>query len=199
MSQQMENQEDKYPCLAVMKAGDIRRAEWNPRTLPDRNEGKAGESLEHFGWLQPLTWNARTKTLLDGHMRLEDVSDDDEVPVYCVWLDEAKEQVASVALNNSYGEWIEEGVSESLKNLSEEMVEVGLAGFGSDTGRFLFLEEWEKDQKEEREELDEYEKKHKLVLEWDSLDQKIAWEQFQQRAGTIDAILEAMKGWNKND
>lgn len=195
----MENQEDKYPCLAVMKAGDIRRAEWNPRTLPDRNEGKAGESLEHFGWLQPLTWNARTKTLLDGHMRLEDVSDDDEVPVYCVWLDEAKEQVASVALNNSYGEWIEEGVSESLKNLSEEMVEVGLAGFGSDTGRFLFLEEWEKDQKEEREELDEYEKKHKLVLEWDSLDQKIAWEQFQQRAGTIDAILEAMKGWNKND
>jgi len=196
MSQPMENQEDKYPCLAVMKAGDIRRAEWNPRTLPERNEGKAGESLEHFGWLQPLTWNARTKTLLDGHMRLEDVSDEDEVPVYCVWLDSEKEQVASVALNNSYGEWIEEGVSESLKDLSEEMAEVGLAGFGSDTGKFLFLEEWEKDEREEREELDEYEKKHKLVLEWDSLDQKIAWEQFQQRAGTIDAILEAMRGWN---
>ena len=196
MSQPMDNQGDQYPCLAMMKAGDIKRAEWNPRVLPERNEGRAGESLEHFGWLQPLTWNARTRTLLDGHMRLEDVADDEEVPVYCVWLDESKEQVASVALNNNYGEWIEEGVSDSLKALNEEMAEINMAGFGSDTGKYLFLEEWEQDQREEEEELEEYEKKHKIILDWDSLDQKIAWEQFMQRAGTIDAVLEAMRGYS---
>jgi ParB-like chromosome segregation protein Spo0J len=195
MSQPMQSQKDQYPCLAIMKAGDIKRAEWNPRVLPERNEGKAGESLEHFGWLQPITWNAKTKTLIDGHMRLEDVSDEDEVPVYCVWLDEDKEQVASVALNNNYGDWQDEGVSESLKMLNEEMAKIEMAGFGNETGKYLFLDEWEKEEKEIEEELDEYEKKHKIILNWEGLDQKIAWEQFMQRAGTIDAILESMKGW----
>lgn len=199
MSQSMPNQSDQYPCLMMMKAGEIKRAEWNPREMPERNEGKLSESLEHFGWLQPLTWNARTKTLIDGHMRLEDVADDDDVPVYCVWLDDRQEKMASISLNNSYGEWLNEGVSDSLKQLNEEMADISMAGFGSDTGRYLFLEEWEQDQREEEEELEEFEKKHKIILDWEDLEQKITWEQFMQRAGTIDAVLEAMKGWNKND
>lgn len=191
----MPNQSDQYPCLVYMQAGEIKRAEWNPRVLPERNEGRAGESLEYFGWLQPLTWNARTKTLIDGHMRLQDVADEENVPVYCVWLDEEQEQMASVALNNNYGDWVDEGVSDSLKALNEEMAQVNMAGFGNLTGKYLFLEEWEQDQRDEQEELEEYERKHKITLQWDSLDQKIAWEQFTQRAGTIDSILEAMKGW----
>ena len=75
------------------------------------------------------------------------------------------------------------------------MAQVNMAGFGNLTGKYLFLEEWEQDQRDEQEELEEYERKHKITLQWDSLDQKIAWEQFTQRAGTIDSILEAMKGW----
>lgn len=197
MSQPMPNQSDEYPCLKVMKAGEIKRAEWNPRNLPERNEGKLSESLEHFGWLQPLTWNARTKTLIDGHMRLEEVADDEEVPVYCVWLDDRQERMASISLNNNFGEWMDKGVADALQSLNEEMAQINLAGFGNETGKYLFLEEWEQDQRDEREELEEYEKKHKIVLQWDSLDQKIAWEQFEQRAGTTDAIIQAMKGWSR--
>lgn len=195
----MQNQGDQYPCLMIMKAGEIKRAEWNPRNLPERNEGKLSESLEHFGWLQPLTWNARTKTLIDGHMRLEEVADDEDVPVYCVWLDDRQERMASISLNNNFGEWMDKGVADALESLNEEMAQINLAGFGNETGRYLFLEEWEQDQRDEREELEEYEKKHKIVLQWDSLDQKIAWEQFEQRAGTMDAIIQAMKGWGDND
>jgi len=194
----MKKKEDSYPCLATMTAGEIKRAEWNPRVMPERNEGKSGESIEYFGWLQPLTWNAKTETLIDGHMRLEDLPEDTIVPVYCVWLDSEAERVAGVALNNNSGEWDDQGVSDSLKSLNEEMAKIEMAGFGNGIGKFLFLEEWEKDQEEDKEELEEYEKKHKLVLEWEGLDQKIAWEQFQQRAGTIDAILQTMERY-KNE
>jgi hypothetical protein len=176
-----------------MKAGEIRRAEWNPRELPERNEGKAREALKHFGWLQPVTWNAKTKTLLDGHMRLDDLPDDEEVPVYCVWVDPSKEKMANVALNKSFGEWMDEGVSESMKSLGEEMVDLDMAGFGNETGKYLFLEDWKQEEDSDAEALDEYEKKHKIVLEFASLAEKIAWEQFTQRAGTVDAILESMR------
>ena len=195
MSQPMANQGDQYPCFAIMKAGEIKRAEWNPRFLPEKNEGKLNDSLEHFGWLQPLTWNARTGTLIDGHMRLEELSDDEEVPIYCVWLDQSQEKMASISLNNSFGDWIDQGVSDSLKSLNEEMADINMAGFGNETGKFLFLDEWEEDQKHEREELEEYEKKHKVVLKWDNLKDKIAWEQFEQRAGSVDEIIQAMEGW----
>ena len=105
---------DEYPCMRWVVAKDLRRAEWNPRTLANHKEGIAGRSIDYFGWIQPLTYNAKTKTLLDGHMRLQEVEEDVSVPVYMVWVEREQEQAVAVALNNEYGEWVHKGVQEEM-------------------------------------------------------------------------------------
>lgn len=126
-------------------------------------------------------------------MRLLDLPDDAEVPVYCVWVDPSKEKMANVALNKSFGEWDDLGVSNDMKSLNEEMAQIELAGFGNETGKYLFLEEWEEQELEDEEELSEFEKKHKIVIDFPTFAEKVTWEQFTQRAGTIDAILSSMR------
>ena len=186
---------DQYPCLRWVEAKDLRRAEWNPRKLPENREGMAGRSIDHFGWIQPVTYNAKTETLLDGHMRLEDMEEDVSVPVYMVWVDEEQEQAVSVALNNEYGEWVKKGVQEEMTALEEQGMDIAYAGFGNDTGQWLMDVDDEVSQAER--DLNAMDEVHKATLWWDEFSEKVAWDMFANRAGTADAILQVLREYVK--
>ena len=180
-----------YPTLKWLTAKDLRRAEWNPRKLSEHKEGIVGKSIEHFGFLQPLTYNANTKTLLDGHMRLQELDEDALVPVYMVWVEREQEQAVAIAMNNEYGEWVSKGVKEEMTALDEKDLDIAYAGFGRETGKWLMEADNEVSQAEK--DLSELEEVHKVTLWWDGLSEKVAWDMFAERAGTADAILSVLR------
>jgi len=80
------------------------RLEWrDPRTLQPHpqnyrqhnNEQRTvfSEVLSDVGWIAPLIFNARTSTLIDGHMRRDEAIERnlDEVPVLVIDIDPARE------------------------------------------------------------------------------------------------------------
>jgi len=187
----MSEEEVTYPLLKWVTAKDLNRAEWNPRKLSEHKEGIVGKSIEHFGFLQPLTYNAKTKTLLDGHMRLQELDGDTQVPVYMIWVDGEQEQAVAVALNNEYGEWVKKGVMEEMTALDEKDLDIAYAGFGRETGRWLREVEDEVSQAEK--DLSAMDEVHKVTLWWEDLSDKVAWDMFAERAGTAEAILSVLR------
>lgn len=92
----------------------IKGAEWNPRTITEKERAKLRAGIEDgdIGLLEPLVWNKRTGTLVGGHQRLSVMdtltrSKNYLVPVAVVDLDEKTEKAACVLLNNesAQGDW----------------------------------------------------------------------------------------------
>ena len=77
----------------------------NPRSHPARQRRAIKAALDTLGWLQPLLYNRRTETLIDGHMRRESAIENgvQEVPVIVVDLDEQQEAAALASVDGITG------------------------------------------------------------------------------------------------
>ena len=149
---------EKYPKLLIKKLSDLAPAKYNPRKITDEALGRLTKSLAELGNLQPITWNAKTGNIVGGHQRLKcyQAMGKEEVEVWAVWLDEAKEKAANVALNKLSGEF-EFGM---LKDLIEEIdtgeIDLEITGFSlEDLGELMGKSFSEKTSPEDFKEIDE--------------------------------------------
>jgi ParB-like chromosome segregation protein Spo0J len=93
--------------------------------------GRLTKSLSELGNLQPITWNAKTGNIVGGHQRLKCYSalGKDEVEVWAVWLDEAQEKAANIALNKLSGEFDMPKLKDILEEIDVGEIDVDITGF----------------------------------------------------------------------
>lgn len=110
-------------------------APYNPRI--DLKKGdieyeKLKQSIETFGYVDPLIWNERTGHLVGGHQRLKILQDmgHQEVLVSVVHLDEDREKALNLALNKIEGDWDEAQLDQLLSELDTDLAT--LAGWDSE-------------------------------------------------------------------
>lgn len=102
---------------------EINPAVYNPRIdlqPGDSDYEKLKKSIDEFGYLEPLVWNQRTKTLISGHQRFKILLAHgvQEVEVSVVDLPIQKEKQLNLILNKVRGDWDEEKLADVLKELS---------------------------------------------------------------------------------
>ena len=124
----------KYPCLITKKISELTPARYNPRKISSDALGRLTKSLSELGNLQPITWNAKTGNIVGGHQRLKCYSalQKDEVEVWAVWLDEAQEKAANIALNKLSGEFDLPQLKDILEELDTGEIDLDITGFGAD-------------------------------------------------------------------
>lgn len=125
--------------IRKVKIKDLRPADYNPRKdlqPGDREYTKIENSLEEFGYVEPIVWNERTGNIVGGHQRLKILKGKPEQEVYVsvVNLSEHDEKILNVALNKITGRWDVGKLKDILKELQEQG-EMELTGF----------EDWELD------------------------------------------------------
>jgi len=125
---------EKYPQLLTKKISELTPARYNPRKISSDALGRLTKSLSELGNLQPITWNAKTGNIVGGHQRLKCYSalGKDEVEVWAVWLDEAQEKAANIALNKLSGEFDLPSLKDLLEELDTGEIDLDITGFGAE-------------------------------------------------------------------
>ena len=123
-----------YPKLQKMKLSELNPAPYNPRKISSDSLGRLTKSLHELGNLQPITWNAKTGNIVGGHQRLKCYSalGKDEVEVWAVWLDEAQEKAANIALNKLSGEFDLPQLKDLIEEIDTGEIDLDVIGFGAD-------------------------------------------------------------------
>ena len=124
----------KYPCLITKKISELTPARYNPRKISSDALGRLTKSLSELGNLQPITWNAKTGNIVGGHQRLKcyQALQKDEVEVWAVWLDEAQEKAANIALNKLSGEFDLPQLKDLIQELDTGEIDLDIIGFGAE-------------------------------------------------------------------
>ena len=125
---------EKYPRLITKKISELSPAKYNPRKISSDALGRLTKSLSELGNLQPITWNAKTGNIVGGHQRLKCYSalQKEEVEVWAVWLDEAQEKAANIALNKLSGEFDLPALKDLIEELDTGEMDLDIIGFGAD-------------------------------------------------------------------
>ena len=123
---------EKYPRLITKKISELSPAKYNPRKISSDALGRLTKSLSELGNLQPITWNAKTGNIVGGHQRLKCYSalQKEEVDVWAVWLDEAQEKAANIALNKLSGEFDLPALKDILEEIDTGEIDLDITGFG---------------------------------------------------------------------
>jgi len=121
----------KYPCLVKKKLSQLSPAPYNPRKITSDALARLTKSLSELGNLQPITWNAKTGNIVGGHQRLKcyEALQIDEVEVWAVWLDEAQEKAANIALNKLSGEFDFPALKDILQEIDTGEIDLDITGF----------------------------------------------------------------------
>lgn len=119
----------------------LKGAPYNPRQMSDENRERLKQSLKEHGLVMPPVWNKRTGTLVGGHQRLTvldalEGTDDYELTVAVVDVDEREEKILNVQLNNEFsmGSWDFDMLSELSFESDISLEEMGF----SEEVAFLF-------------------------------------------------------------
>ena len=100
--------------LATKKVTDLVPADYNPRKAlkpGDAEYEKLKRSLEQFGYVEPIIWNATTGHVVGGHQRLTVLRDLGVTEVDCVVVEMDREKEKALNLSSFLvkkidGEWL---------------------------------------------------------------------------------------------
>ena len=139
-----------YPKLLTKKISELSPARYNPRKISSDALGRLTKSLSELGNLQPITWNAKTGNIVGGHQRLKCYSalGKNEVEVWAVWLDEAQEKAANIALNKLSGEFDLPQLKDLIEEIDTGEIDLDVIGFGTDELAELMEQAKPEDEKE---------------------------------------------------
>lgn len=119
--------------IQKVKIKELNSPEWNPRRITENEKKKLMNSLETFGYIDPIIVNKHNMNIVGGNQRYHAMRELgwDEVDV--VFIDEPnldKEKAMNIALNKISGEWDMEKLIEITDELKlNEFVDVDLTGF----------------------------------------------------------------------
>jgi hypothetical protein len=129
----MENKNFQKFEIITLKRNKIKKAPYNPRVISDEAKKKLRNNIKSVGLLTPLVWNKNTGNLVSGHQRLSALdslyqTDDYEIKVACVDLDEKTEKEQNIFFNNpdAQGDWDMGKLEAMLKN---ENLNINNSGF----------------------------------------------------------------------
>ena len=114
---------------------DLNPAQYNPRvdlkSMDKKTYEKLKNSIERFGFVQPIIWNERTKNIVGGHQRLTVLKDlgIEELDVIVVDLDEKDEKALNIALNKIMGDWDLPKLNVIFQELDKDMDLLKYTGF----------------------------------------------------------------------
>lgn len=97
--------------IKQVKISELNPSEYNPRTLTEKEFKDLKESLERFGFVEPIVVNCakgRENVVIGGHQRLKVAKEMGlkEIPVHYVRIsDIRKEQELNLRLNKNLGHW----------------------------------------------------------------------------------------------
>ena len=139
--------------LKVLPISVLKPAEYNPRKKlkpGDREYKKIKDSIEEFGFADPLVVNA-DMTIIGGHQRLNVAIDlgYTEVPCAVVDVDKTREKALNIALNNITGEWDEQLLADLLTDLKDADYDLDYTGFDAPEVDALFSNIYDKKVKED--------------------------------------------------
>ncbi len=123
----------RVPERQIVPLSKLNPAAYNPRKDLKRGDPEYDHlfnSIEAFGYLEPIVWNKATGNVVGGHQRLKVLQErgETEAEVVVVDFDEITEKAANLALNKIHGEWEFSKLADLLVNVdSANMAE--LAGF----------------------------------------------------------------------
>ncbi|AVH47448.1 transcriptional regulator [Staphylococcus haemolyticus] len=111
--------------IQEMSINDITPADYNPRIDLNENDDeykKIKNSIEEFGYVDPIIWNKRTGNIVGGHQRYTVLKDlgYDKVDVSVVDMNEQDEMALNVALNKVEGEWDRNKLKDVIEQLEED-------------------------------------------------------------------------------
>lgn len=106
----MENIPQSKLKIEHVAISSLKKAEYNPRKMSEKQESDLTESVKRFGLIDPLLVNnykGRENIVIGGHQRLKiaEKLKFTEVPVVYVSLPPDKEKELNLRLNKNLGEW----------------------------------------------------------------------------------------------
>jgi len=150
--------ENLFAMLTLTSLEDLKPAPYNPRRIDPSAAKGLESSLENFGDISGIVWNATSGHVVCGHQRLAALKakhgdkltlkrgqivtpDGKSFSVHVVEWDDAKEKAANVAANNQHiaGEFTSDVLSllESLEDTLPEFADLRLDILGEDMRRLL--------------------------------------------------------------
>jgi hypothetical protein len=120
--------------IKKININDLNYAKYNPRKdlQPDDEEFQhIKNSIQNFGYIEPIIVNQRNLTIVGGHQRTKVLKDlgFDLIECVLVDLDEQQEKAANIALNSASGKWD----LDKLKDLLNDIDEFDMNDFGDFT------------------------------------------------------------------
>ena len=112
-------------------------AGYNPRIdlQPDDETYKnLQQSIEAFGYIEPIIWNERTGHVIGGHQRLKVLlaKGYSEIEVSRIDVSEEDEKLLNVALNKITGRWDMDKLEDLLRDIQDSEGNILLTGFSQE-------------------------------------------------------------------
>ena len=118
----------------VVNVEDISPSEYNPRTSTKKGRTFLGNSLEEFGYVDPIIVNKRNNKIVGGHQRYSHMLEQNvkTVEVVMVNLDDKEEKALNIALNKTgeHFEWDTTKLNSLLEGFDGDTLES--IGFSED-------------------------------------------------------------------
>lgn len=121
--------------IQEMNINDITPADYNPRIDLNENDDeykKIKNSIQEFGYVDPIIWNKRTGNIVGGHQRYTVLKDlgHEKVDVSVVDMSEQDEMALNIALNKVEGDWDKDKLKEVIADLEQD--KLMFTGFDDD-------------------------------------------------------------------
>lgn len=105
--------------LYTVKVSDLIDAEYNPNVMEERDFENLENSIDRYGYIEPIIVNRRNNVIVGGHHRLRVLKKKGvkEVDIIYVDLDENDEKRLNIALNRISGYWNIDKLEEVVNDL----------------------------------------------------------------------------------
>ena len=120
-----------------MRLADLNPAKYNPRkdlTPADSEYQHIKNSIEDYGYIDPIIVNVRNNVIVGGHQRFKILVELGHEEAHCVLVDfdEATEKGCNAALNKAQGDWDQDALDALLQELDGLGVDMARYGFETD-------------------------------------------------------------------
>lgn len=118
--------------IEKVKLSDLNSPSWNPRYITDEDFRKLKNSLETFGYVDPIIVNKHNMNIVGGNQRYQALKKLGYKEIDVVFINEPnldKEKALNISLNKISGDWDTEKLNILLEEIKLSEVDVTLTGF----------------------------------------------------------------------
>lgn len=106
--------------------------DWNPRQITDEEMEKLKNSINEFGYIDPLIVNKHNNHIVGGNQRYNALKELGYTEVDVIFINEpniAKEKAMNLALNKISGDWDQDKLDIILEEIQLSDIDITLTGF----------------------------------------------------------------------